>query len=111
MLASCSSQHLESNSGRVGKPLDSIKRQSALEGLDRKRCGAFALLPDLPHPEISGLDMTAIAVGVEQRCAQTILHQFLPQGLEPAWLRCQAERHVLVFIKAFHHELGQSYCA
>src|SRR4029077_17483035 len=30
MLASCSSQHLESNSGPVGKPLDSIKRQNAL---------------------------------------------------------------------------------
>src|SRR4029077_3531994 len=74
----------------------SVRNTLRLHGRDGKAGGRLAALMALPHRLVGALDMTAVAVGVEERKALAVSRELRPDRREHACVPRQRERQCLV---------------
>src|SRR5438105_14998733 len=78
------------------------------DGLDRKALRRLAALEDFPHPRIGGLDVTAKALGVEQRMRVPIFRKLRANRREQGRVAGKSQRQSLVISKVCGDEFGQA---
>src|SRR6476646_494764 len=75
--------------------------------LDAEALRGLSLLPAFPHRGISGFDMPAKPIGIEQRKSQPVLFEPLPKPAKERVVGRKLQGQSFVLIEAVRHQLRQ----
>ena len=76
--------------------------------LHRKARRTFAALPPFPHLEISGFNMPAVAIGIEQRLGKPVAGESFAQFPEQRGLGRDPQSKPLVRFQIIRNEVGHA---